>query len=918
MSTNFEGSMFVIKRNGEKEEVSFDKVKNRIKFLAFKKKPILNKVNCLELAQKVCSRIYNNVKTSELDELASELAATSITINPQYGDLASRIVISNHQKNTSPSFSETIYILYNNKVLGDNVPLISKELYDIVMENKSKLNDVIDYTRDFYFDYFGFKTLERAYLLKSGNKIIERPQHMLMRVALGIHGNDFKDALQTYEYMSNKQFIHATPTLFNSGTPRPQLSSCFLVAMKSDSINGIFETLKDCSLISKWAGGIGLHIHNIRAKGSKIRGTNGTSNGIVPMLRVFNNTARYVDQGGGKRNGSFAIYISPWHSDIESFLRLKKNHGNEEERARDLFFGLWVSDLFMNRVKNNEKWTLMCPDKCPGLSDCYGDEFNKLYEKYENEERGNKVVNAQELWFQILDSQIETGTPYLLYKDSCNNKSNQKNLGVIKSSNLCTEIIEYSDENETAVCNLASINLNAMLKEKELEENYSFKVYSKSNCNYCEWAKKMLSNKNINFIEINMDDEVKREQWLEERRRESSEKENIKTFPQIFYFKNEKLIQHIGGFEELYKFMTPVFDFEKLEKISGVLTKNLNKVIDRGYYPTPSTKVSNKKHRPIGIGVQGLADVFARMKLPFDSDKARDLNNKIFETIYFGAINESINIAKKREESMLKIKELRNSNIEGDKKEVERLEKIYKPIEEELNREKYLGSYSSFNTSPASQGILQFDMWGVIPDNRYDWGEVKEKIKKHGLRNSLLIAPMPTASTSQILGNNECFEPFTSNIYLRRTLAGEFIIINKYLLNDLIMLDLWGSNLKDQIIINNGKISEINEIPQIFRNTYKTVWEISQKTIIDMAADRGAWVCQSQSMNLFLNEPDYQTLSSMHFYGWKKGLKTGIYYLRTQPKTKAIQFTIDPNTKKKIYNITNNVDENEICESCSA
>jgi ribonucleoside-diphosphate reductase alpha subunit len=914
MSNILPDSMYVIKRNGEQEEVSFDKVKNRIKFLAFRKKPLLNKVNCLELAQKVCSRIYDNVKTSQLDELASELAATSITIDPQYGQLASRLVISNHQKNTSPSFSETIYILYNNKVLGESSPLISKEIYDIVMSNKSKLNDVINYDRDFNFDYFGFKTLERAYLLKSNGKVIERPQHMIMRVALGIHGNDFKDALQTYEYMSNKDFIHATPTLFNSGTPRPQLSSCFLLAMKSDSIDGIFETMKECALISKWAGGIGLHIHNVRAKGSTIRGTNGISNGLVPMLRVFNNTARYVDQGGGKRNGSFAIYLSPWHSDIESFLRLKKNHGNEEERARDLFFGLWVSDLFMRRVKEDQQWTLMCPDKCPGLADCYGKEFDELYLKYEKEGKGNKVIKAQELWFQILDSQIETGTPYLLYKDSCNKKSNQKNLGVIKSSNLCTEIIEYSDENETAVCNLASINLNAMLIDKKIPENAKFTLYTKSNCNYCIWSKKLLKNKNIEFNEINMDDEGVRKKWLDEINKDKEEQ--VKTFPQIFYCEKDAVTEHIGGFEQLYTYLTPSFNFEKLEKISGILTKNLNKVIDRGFYPTPGTKLSNKRHRPIGIGVQGLADVFARMKIPFDSKDAKDLNNKIFETIYYGAINESINISKKREKSMIKIKKLKLSNSENLVKEIEELESIYKPIDEELNREKYLGSYSSFNTSPAANGILQFDMWGISPGKRYNWGEVKDRIKKYGLRNSLLIAPMPTASTSQILGNNECFEPFTSNIYVRRTLAGEFIIINKYLLNDLIMLDLWNPELKDEIIINNGKISNIKKIPGIFKTVYKTVWEISQKAIIDMAVDRGAWVCQSQSMNLFLPEPDYQTLSSMHFYGWEKGLKTGIYYLRTQPKTKAIQFTIDPSTKKKVYNITQN--ENEICESCSA
>jgi ribonucleoside-diphosphate reductase alpha subunit len=887
-----ERDMYVQKRNGKQEEVSFDKVLNRIKSLS-KMEPKLNNVNPFSLAQKVCTRIYNHVKTSELDELAGEIAASLQIEEPDYSELSSRIIISNHHKNTSPSFSETIYLLYNNRVYGEHSPLISETLYQIVMKNKYKLNNIINYDRDFGYDYFGFKTLERAYLMRVNGKVVERPQHMLMRVSLGIHGEDFKDALITYEYMSNKCFIHATPTLFNSGTPRPQLSSCFLLAMKDDSINGIFETLKDCANISKWAGGIGLHIHNVRAKGSSIRGTNGTSNGIIPMLRVFNNTARYVDQGGGKRNGSFAIYLEPWHSDIEDFIDLRKNHGDDEARARDLFLGLWVPDLFMERVYTNGNWTLMCPDKCPGLSDVYGKEFNELYEKYEREGLGSKTVKAQDLWFRILTSQIETGTPYLLYKDSCNKKSNQKNLGCIKSSNLCTEIIEYTNDKESAVCNLASINLNSLVVEKEIEGEII--IYSKSDCKFCRYSKNLLKSKNIDYEEIILDDDDQRKDFYNIMN-EGNEGEEIKTVPQILING-----QRIGGFSELYKYVNSYIDYNKLYDITRIITKNLNKIIDMNYYPTHETKSSNKKHRPIGIGVQGLADLFCKLKIPFDSQEAKDINDKIFETIYYSALMESMEISKKRESSMKRIKEIRsnpNYNSNDDLVvELESLEDKYKPISEELNRDKYLGSYSSFENSPASQGILQFDMWNHEPSDRYNWKELKQDISTYGLRNSLLIAPMPTASTSQILGNNECFEPFTSNIYVRRTLAGEFIKVNQYMLNDLISIGIWNNELKNKIIVNNGKLSNIQEIPDIIKELYKTSWEISQKAIIDMAADRGKWVCQSQSMNLFMEDPDYSKLTSMHFYSWKKGLKTGIYYLRTQPKVKAQQFTIDPNSE---------------------
>ena len=814
--------MYVIKRNGEEESVSFDKILNRIKSLSMNLD-----INPSMLAQKVIARIYNGVSTSEIDDLTAEICTSMMTENPDIGILASKIAVSNHQKKTSPSFSETIYILYNNKdIHGNLTPLISQELYKMVMSNKEKLNTFIKYERDFNFDFFGFKTLEKAYLMKVNGKIVERPQHMLMRVSLGIHGNDFKDALNTYEMMSQQYFIHATPTLYNAGTPRPQCSSCFLVAMEDDSIDGIYETIKQCALISKWSGGIGCHIHNIRSENSRIRGTNGVSTGIIPMLRVFNNTARYVNQGG-KRNGSFAMYLEPWHPDIEQFLKLKRNHGNEEERARDLFYALWIPDLFMKRVEENGKWSLMCPDECPGLHETYGDEFERLYLKYENSGKSKKIINAQELWFTILDSQIETGTPYLLYKDHANKKSNQKNIGIIKSSNLCCEIMEVSNKDETAVCNLASIGLSKFVENRE-------------------------------------------------------------------------------------------FDYKKLYEITRIITKNLNKVIDVNFYPVKKAEVSNKRHRPIGIGVQGLADAFVLMEVAFDSPEAKQINKDIFETIYFASLEESMSISKKREEPLNRYKTLlekenNNTILEDEKKELNQLFDTYKPIDEELNRNNYLGSYSSFNGSPASNGILQYDMWDVEPSDRWNWNELKENIQKYGIRNSLLVAPMPTASTSQILGNNECIEPFTSNIYSRRTLAGEFIVINKYLIKDLINLGIWNNELKNKIIINEGSIQNIEEIPQNIKKIYKTVWDIKQKVLIDMAADRGAFVCQSQSLNLFMAEADYSKLTSMHFYTWRKGLKTGIYYLRTRAVSKAQQFSINPELIQK-----NEENSNEPCEMCSS
>ncbi|MDB4614022.1 ribonucleoside-diphosphate reductase subunit alpha, partial [bacterium] len=736
--------------------------------------------------------------------------------NPDYSVLASRIIISNHQKNTSPSFSETIQILYNNKdIHGEDSPLVSDELYEIVNNNKEKLNNYIDYQRDFLFDYFGFKTLERAYLIKINKKIIERPQHLWMRVSIGIHGNDIKDVLETYDLMSKKYFTHATPTLFNAGTRRPQLSSCFLCSVNDDSISGIYDSLKEMALISKYAGGIGIHIHQVRAKGSHIRGTNGTSNGIIPMLRVFNNTARYVDQAG-KRLGSIAVYLETWHNDIEAFLELKKNHGSEEERCRDLFLALWVSDLFMKRVKENKKWSLMCPDKCRGLSDVYGDEFEKLYEKYENEEKYTKQINAQDLWFKILEAQIEQGVPYILYKDAANNKSNQKNIGTIKSSNLCAEVLIHSSPEETGVCNLASICLPTYINDNQ-------------------------------------------------------------------------------------------FNFEKLHSVVKTIVKNLNKVIDINFYPVEKGRVSNLRHRPIGIGVQGLADVFMILEFPFESKEACELNKEIFETIYHGAVEASMELSKKRGQI---IDDILNNNSDLD------IKKYVNEFENDIIKTKYKGAYSSFEGSPISQGLFQFDLWKENPSDRYDWNKLRNDIKEYGIRNSLLLSPMPTASTSQIMGFNESFEPITNNIFQRKTLSGEFIVINKYLIKKLIDKGLWNKEMKDTIILYEGSIQNIKEIDQDLKDLYKTSWEIKQKKIIDMSADRGKYICQTQSLNIFMEDPDFQKLSSMHFYGHSKGLKTGTYYLRTKPKAKTQQFTIDPDfAKRKMRCADENADSCELCSS---
>ena len=806
--------MRVIKRNGEMEDVSFDKVLNRLKNLSDELT-----IDVSEIAQKVCSRIFDGVKTYELDELAAYLCSSMSIEHPDYSILASRIIVSNHHKNTSPSFSETIQTLYNNVDNHNNpIPLVSDELYNIVMKNKEKLNTHIDYQRDYLFDYFGFKTLERAYLLRVDKKIIERPQHMWMRVAIGIHGNDIKDVLQTYDLMSKKYFTHATPTLFNAGTNRPQLSSCFLCSINDDSVAGIFDSLKEIALISKYAGGIGMHIHQIRGKGSHIRGTNGTSNGIIPMLRVFNNTARYIDQAG-KRLGSIAVYLETWHCDIESFLELKKNHGSEEDRCRDLFLALWISDLFMERVKSEGKWSLMCPDKCGGLSDVYGDEFKELYEKYESEGKYVKQINAQDLWFKILEAQIEQGVPYILYKDAANKKSNQKNLGTIKSSNLCAEVLIYSSPEETGVCNLASICLPT-------------------------------------------------------------------------YVENG------------------VFNFDKLHEITKVITKNLNKVIDRNFYPVEKARVSNLKHRPIGIGVQGLADVFILLRMPFESDMARQLNKDIFETIYHAAMEASMELSKKRHQIINDMKNINNKILDED------ITNYVNEFEKNIPNPKYIGAYSSFEGSPISQGLFQFDLWNTVQSSRYDWNKLRADIIDYGIRNSLLLSPMPTASTSQIMGFNESFEPFTNNIFQRKTLSGEFIIINKYLINDLISKGFWNKELKDTIILHEGSVQNIQEIDDELKAIYKTAWEIKQRHVIDMSADRGQYICQTQSLNIFMEEPDFQKLSSMHFYAHSKGLKTGTYYLRTRPKAKTQQFTIDPDFAKKKRRC---VEENgDTCVLCSA
>ena len=888
---------YVIKRDGKREEMEFDKILRRIKTLSDKLK-----VNPSRVTQKVCSMIYPDINTSELDELAGQVCSSLATEHPDYGHLASRLIISNHHKNTSPSFSETITKLYNAGFINDNL----KKMVD---EHANKLNDIIDYQRDYLIDYFGFKTLEKSYLMRIKGVILERPQHLFLRVALAINDGDLRAAIDTYDLCSQKFYTHATPTLYNAGTKRQQLSSCFLLAMKEDSIDGIFSTLKDCAMISKWAGGIGLHIHNIRAKNSHIQGTNGISNGIVPMLRVFNNTARYVDQGGGKRNGSIAIYIEPWHRDIMDFLLLRKNHGNEEERARDLFYSMWMPDLFMKRVKEDGDWHLFCPNECPGLSDLVGEEFEMKYCEYELSGKGTKM-KAREIWYAILESQIETGTPYICYKDASNLKSNQQNLGVIKSSNLCTEIVEYSSKDESAVCNLASIGLSKFVEFKPPNINFKKVVINTvNNCKYCRMSKELLKENNITYEEVHFETSEDKKAFMKTiNDSEGNNLDNeVKTFPQIYI--DEK---RIGGFTDLYNLLKPepFFNYQKLCDVVMTVTKNLDKVIDINFYPIPETRRSNMRHRPIGIGVQGLADVFALLNIPFNSLEAAKVNQDIFETIYYGSMKMSNILAMKRNSLLKKIKEIKaflsnkdltidDAKRKSSQNELNALLKSSNPLEEELNRDNYLGSYSTFEGSPLSEGLFQFDLWNnktQIDTNDFiwDWNVLRDNIKLYGVRNSLLVAPMPTASTSQILGNNECIEPFTSNIYLRRTLAGEFVVVNKHLIKKLVDLNIWNESLKNEIIKNNGSIQNINNIPNDIKEVFKTVWEIGNKSLIDMAASRGRFICQSQSLNLFMDKPDFRKLSSMHFYSWEKGLKTGIYYLRTKPVAQAQQFTIEP------------------------
>jgi ribonucleoside-diphosphate reductase alpha subunit len=840
--------MRVLKRTGSYEDVSFDKILHRMKSLSIGVEFIYKlSIDPTVIAQKVCSEIYDGVKTCELDTLASEIAISLYSTNTDYSILASRILVSNHHKNTEGNFSKKVRMLYNAITNNQSTPLVNKVFHDYVQENETEIQSVIDYTRDYYFDFFGLKTLEKSYLYKLNKVIIERPQDMIMRVALSIHKNDLPKAFETYNLMSNHYFTHATPTLYNAGSNKEQFASCFLLSMNDDSIKGIYKTLSDCATISQHAGGIGLHVHNIRATNSFIAGTNGKSNGIVPMLRVFNDTARYVDQGGGKRNGSFAIYLEPWHADIFEFLELKKNHGNELERARDLFYALWIPDLFMERVKHDGKWSLICPHECQTLSNVYGDKFNTLYEQIEEEGRYIKQVDARVLWNAILTSQIETGTPYLLYKDACNKKSNQQNLGTIKSSNLCTEIIQYSSPEETAVCNLASISLKKFLIPKDMS-TVQLNIYSRGpNCIYCTMAKNLCDRMNINYTLKPYDTLLL-----------SGERPYGVKFPQIYDISRGGMV-HIGGFTELEVFVRPSFDYNKLHEVVKVMTINLNNVIDYNYYPTPETKTSNFKHRPIGLGIQGLANVFFEMKIPFTSKEAKQVNEYIFETIYYAAMETSMELAKEK------------------------------------------GAYSSFEGSPLHQGKFQFDLWSEKPTDRYDWLELMNQIKLYGVRNSLLVAPMPTASTAQILGNYECFEPIISNIYTRRVLAGEYMVLNNYLVEDLLLSEQWSPDMKNKIIANNGSILNIDSIPTCFKERYKTVWEMSQKDIIDMSADRGKYICQSQSLNLFMAAPDVSKLTSMHFYTWGKGLKTGLYYLRTRPGCSALQFTVNP-------------DE---CESCS-
>jgi len=1053
--------MYVTKRNGKQEIVSFDKISARIKKLG---QEANIKLNYTALVMKVIDQLYSGISTTKIDDLSAEQCASMSSIHPDYNTLAGRITVSNHHKNTESSFTAVMRKLYEYRDKHNkHCPLVTHDFFNIVSTNSEEFDALCDYNRDYFIEYFGCKTLERAYLMQIDKVIVERPQHMWLRVAIGIHGDNSMRVRETYDLMSRKMFTHATPTLFNAGTPHPQLSSCFLLAMENDSISGIYNTLRDCAMISKWAGGIGLHIHNVRASGSHIRGTNGSSNGIVPMLKVFNNTAKYVDQGGGKRNGSFAIYLEPWHADVEQFLQMRKNHGDEEMKARDLFYALWIPDLFMERVKADGNWTLMCPDECPGLADVHNADFVTLYESYESSGRGRKTMKARDLWFQVLDAQMETGTPYLCYKDAANRKSNQQNLGTIKSSNLCVapETVILTDTGPVEIQTLKDKNVNVWngqefsqvtvyqtgknqdLISVETDDGsilrctpyHRFFVHSEDglyidvrearelkegdklmNCNYpliptciteftrfyenshilavndtikmfshtieeLQQQKCILQGCGINvpiirakgsikksYIEIYIENmHILKKNGFSPQKNciETSTPKELPVDPQPTYVKIKTIVNFLrkddtycftehkrnaGVFngiltsqcseiieysneEEsavcnlasiaLPAFVTSTddgvvsFDYNKLHEVAKVVTYNLNRVIDVNFYPTDKTKRSNMRHRPIGIGVQGLADVFMQMGLPFSADESKQINRYIFETIYHAALEQSCEIA---EERYLLLEPLANGDNFSDNLSIEEdveLRKHMNSYEEPILHTSYRGAYSSFKGSPASRGELQFDLWGVEPSDRYDWTLLKTRIRERGIRNSLLLAPMPTASTSQILGYNECIEPITSNIYNRRTIAGEFILANKYLMQDLLKLDLWNDKMKNNIIANNGSIQHLEQIPVEIREKYRTVWEIPMRHLIDMAADRGAFVCQSQSLNLWLEDPNYSNLTSMHFYSWSKGLKTGIYYLRRRARHQAQQFTIEPEKKNLGGKMEENV-EDEICEMCSA
>ena len=897
--------MQVEKRNHHKETVKFDKITQRIQYLL---SGGLDKIiDPAIITQKIAVRVHDGIKTSEIDELSSQICAAMITTHPAFGILAGRIVIDNHQKNTNSSFLNVITTLYQNvDKNGDPAPLISQEVFDITKGSSKKLQDMIVSKRDFDLGYFGFKTLVKAYLKKVNNIIVERPQHMFLRVALGIHGADLDSVKEVYDFMSQRYYTHATPTLFHSGTPRPQMSSCFLLDGSEDSVEGIYGSITRCAKISKWAGGIGVHISGIRGKGGYIRKTGGNSDGIMPMLKVYNDTARYINQSG-KRPGSFAMYIEPWHLDIFTFLDAKKNHGQEEERARDLFYALWIPDIFMERVKSDGQWTLMCPDEYPGLTELYGEAFTSKYIEYEERVKATsdtdkRIIPARKLWKAIISSQTETGTPYMLYKNACNKKSNQQNLGTIKSSNLCAEIVEYScskanGESESAVCNLASLCLPRILVENHSGLHDSIiTVYTKNNCAWCKLAKGALKKFNIEFVEVDLNDDVKRQMFFEEinnvedfkKRFHKDLGKEIKTLPQIIINWNGKTEEYIGGYTKLWELLKPDIDYGKLAQMTKSVTINLNKIIDKNFYPIESTRRSNMRHRPIGIGIQGLADVFIRLRIPFTSSEAKKINSKIFETIYYSAMKTSCELAK----------------IDGP--------------------------YSTFKDSPLSQGKFQFDLWDThkISDPCYsssytdlndcdiplwDWQNLRQDVMKYGVRNSLLTAVMPTASTSQIMGNNECIEPYTTNVYTRRTIAGEFTVVNTHLMEDLISLNMWNEEIRDRLLYNRGSVQNIPNLPTYLKEVYKTVWEISQKDCIDMAADRGRFICQSQSLNLWFAQPDFKTLTNAHMYGWKQGLKTGSYYIRSKPARNSQRFTMDPSKEKKFKE-----EEAEECLSCGS